>query len=106
MRGPVRFAPDRTARPPHFVAAALALIAALLVGCGGGQRATAKDRPDMLVELPDGRRLNFHCTGRGSPLVILESGYGAGINGWIPVQPKIAATTRVCSYDRAGYGFS
>lgn len=106
MRGPVRFAPDRTARPSHFAVAGLALLAALLVGCAGAQKATAKDRPDMLVELPDGRRLNFHCTGRGSPLVILESGYGAGVNGWISVQPRIAATTRVCSYDRAGYGFS
>jgi len=106
MRDPVRFAPDRTARPPQFAAAALVLLAGFLVGCGGGQDATARDRPDMLVELPDGRHLNLHCTGRGSPLVILESGYGAGTNGWIPVQPKIAATTRVCSYDRAGYGFS
>ena len=106
MRGPVRFAPDRTIRPSHFTAAALALLAAFLVGCGGGLDATARDRPDMLVELSDGRRLNFHCVGRGSPLVILESGYGAGVNGWGRVQPQIARTTRVCAYDRAGYGFS
>lgn len=106
MRGFVRFAPDRTARASHLAPVALALMAAALVSCGGGQDATAKDRPDTLIELRDGRRLNMHCTGRGSPTVILESGYGAGVNGWIAVQPRIAAATRVCSYDRAGYGFS
>jgi pimeloyl-ACP methyl ester carboxylesterase len=84
----------------------VALLGAFLVGCGGGQDATAKDRPDMLVQLSDGRRLNLHCAGRGSPLVILESGYGGGVNSWVRVQPQIARTTRVCAYDRAGYGFS
>jgi pimeloyl-ACP methyl ester carboxylesterase len=38
--------------------------------------------------------------------VILESGFGAGSNAWSAVQPLIAPVTRVCAYDRAGYGFS
>jgi len=66
----------------------------------------AYERPDRLAPLPDRRRLNFRCLGRGSPTVILESGFGATSQAWEAVQPRIAAETRVCAYDRAGYGFS
>jgi pimeloyl-ACP methyl ester carboxylesterase len=62
--------------------------------------------PGSLAVLPDHRRMDFVCTGQGSPTVLLESGFGAGANAWGRVQPRIAAKTRVCAYDRAGYGFS
>lgn len=62
--------------------------------------------PGRLVRLADGRALNLVCSGRGSPTVILESGFGAGAFAWGKVQPVVARRTRVCSYDRAGYGFS
>jgi pimeloyl-ACP methyl ester carboxylesterase len=64
------------------------------------------DRPGRLVTLPDHRRLNLRCSGNGTPLVLLEAGFGAGSFAWPKLQPMIAARTRVCSYDRAGYGFS
>ncbi len=51
-------------------------------------------------------KLNLNCTGTGSPRVILESGAGMSSIGWIMIQPEIAKFTRVCSYDRAGYGWS
>jgi pimeloyl-ACP methyl ester carboxylesterase len=44
--------------------------------------------------------------GTGSPVVLLESGAGSGAVAWRNVQAGIAAFTRVCAYDRAGYGFS
>lgn len=50
--------------------------------------------------------LNLNCTGAGSPTVILESGMGIPAVGWALVQPRIARIARVCSYDRAGYGWS
>jgi pimeloyl-ACP methyl ester carboxylesterase len=53
-----------------------------------------------------GRRLNIICTGKGSPTVILEAGLVADSSAWRLVQPAISRTTRVCSYDRAGLGFS
>ena len=62
--------------------------------------------PQRLVALPDGRRLNLYCAGKGSPAVILEAGFGATLWAWAKVQPLVARTTRVCSYDRAGMGFS
>ena len=53
-----------------------------------------------------GLSLNLNCTGKGSPTVILDSGMGVPAVGWNLVQPEIAKFTRVCSYDRAGYGSS
>lgn len=63
-------------------------------------------KPGRLESLSDGRFLNLRCAGRGAPTVLLESGFGAGSEAWFKVQPTLAATTRTCAYDRAGYGFS
>ena len=53
-----------------------------------------------------GRKLHFHCTGSGSPTVVLEAGASAFALDWALVQPEIARTQRVCSYNRAGSGWS
>ena len=53
-----------------------------------------------------GYRLKLNCTGTGSPTVILEAGFGDVSTEWRTVQPAIAKFSRVCSYDRAGYGGS
>ena len=58
------------------------------------------------VALPDGRRINLYCQGKGAPTVVLDAGLGDGAWSWRTVQGRIAATTRVCAYDRAGYGGS
>jgi pimeloyl-ACP methyl ester carboxylesterase len=58
------------------------------------------------VLLADGRHLYLNCTGQGAPTVLLEGGFAADSNAWVRVQPVLAKTTRVCSYDRAGYGQS
>lgn len=61
--------------------------------------------PQRLVDV-GGRRLNIYCTGHGSPAVILDGGSGATTFSWRKIQPAVAKFTRVCSYDRAGLGFS
>ena len=50
--------------------------------------------------------MHIDCIGEGSPTVILESGLGDSYISWRRVQPRIAKFTRVCSYDRAGLGYS
>jgi pimeloyl-ACP methyl ester carboxylesterase len=62
-------------------------------------------RPARFIDV-GGRRLNIICTGTGSPAVILEAGLVADATAWRLVQPAISRRTRVCSYDRAGLGFS
>jgi pimeloyl-ACP methyl ester carboxylesterase len=53
-----------------------------------------------------GRTLQLSCTGTGKPTVILEAGMAGDLRTWGAVQPKLAADSRVCSYDRAGVGGS
>jgi pimeloyl-ACP methyl ester carboxylesterase len=51
-------------------------------------------------------RLHLYCTGVGSPTVILEAGAASPALTWYLVQEEIAKSTQVCSYDRAGFGWS
>jgi len=50
--------------------------------------------------------MHLYCTGHGSPTIVLEAGGGDDWLIWQKVQPEVANTTRVCSYDRAGTGWS
>jgi pimeloyl-ACP methyl ester carboxylesterase len=91
--------------------AAAALLAGVLSSCGASPVFSSLPRetfehPGRLVALPDHRALNIRCLGHGSPTVILESGFGADASAWSDLQPRLAQITRVCAYDRAGYGFS
>lgn len=61
--------------------------------------------PGRLVDV-GGYRLHLHCTGTGAPTVVLASGASAFAIDWALVQPEVARTNRVCSYDRAGMGWS
>lgn len=96
----------------RWLAALAGLASAVLAGCGSagaGALVAATgpyEHPGKLARLPDGRRINLNCRGSGSPTVLLESGYAAGASAWAKVQPRLSAITRVCAYDRAGYGFS
>jgi pimeloyl-ACP methyl ester carboxylesterase len=53
-----------------------------------------------------GYKMHIDCMGEGNPMVILESGLGDTYASWRKVQPQIARFSRVCSYDRAGIGYS
>jgi pimeloyl-ACP methyl ester carboxylesterase len=53
-----------------------------------------------------GHRLHINCIGSGSPTVVIEAGLGDWSISWGLVQSEAAKTTRVCTYDRAGMGWS
>jgi pimeloyl-ACP methyl ester carboxylesterase len=53
-----------------------------------------------------GFRLHLNCAGDGRPTVILDAALGASSVSWALVQPEVARLTHVCSYDRAGFGWS
>jgi pimeloyl-ACP methyl ester carboxylesterase len=63
-------------------------------------------RPGTLVTLPQGRQLNLRCSGSGPQTVMLEAGSHTDSTTWFRLQPLLATSAKVCSYDRAGYGFS
>jgi pimeloyl-ACP methyl ester carboxylesterase len=61
--------------------------------------------PGRLVDV-GGYKMHIYCTGQGARTVILDSGLGDSFISWQNVQPQIAGFVRVCSYDRAGMGYS
>jgi pimeloyl-ACP methyl ester carboxylesterase len=86
------------------------LIVAALSGATYQWLATRKELaatppPGHLVDI-GGYRLHLWCTGDGAPAVILDTGLGGSSADWGFVQPDVARFTRVCSYDRAGMGYS
>lgn len=86
------------------------IVSATLFGATYQSLATRKELaatppPGQLVDI-GGFRLHVWCTGDGAPAVILDAGLGGTTAGWGFVQPEVARFTRVCSYDRAGMGYS
>jgi pimeloyl-ACP methyl ester carboxylesterase len=64
--------------------------------------------PGKLVDV-GGWRLHLNCTGKSkenAPTVVLEAGAGDFSQDWGLAQPEVARFARVCSYDRAGTGWS
>lgn len=59
-----------------------------------------------LVAVDGSRKLNLFCLGHGAPVVMLDAGTGGSTSSWKEVEARAAEITTVCSYDRAGYGFS
>ena len=87
------------------------LLLALLTGLGYEQwsrhsAAQAFPPPGALVEV-NGKASHLHCSGEGSPTVILEAGLdNGGSQSWENIRPELAQLSRVCAYDRAGIMWS
>jgi pimeloyl-ACP methyl ester carboxylesterase len=62
--------------------------------------------PGRLVDVGGGINMHIYCTGEGSPTVVLDAGLNGGTMSWARVQEQVSNHTRVCSYDRAGMGWS
>jgi pimeloyl-ACP methyl ester carboxylesterase len=73
-----------------------------LAACGGTERRAITNGK---VEV-DGRTLAVHCSGSGSPTVVLEAGLGSSSATWAGIRPSLAKRARVCAYDRLGDGES
>jgi pimeloyl-ACP methyl ester carboxylesterase len=83
----------------------LTLVGAIYESVAEAADAKAYLPPGQLVDVGD-HRLHINCTGTGDPTVIIDAGLGDWSTIWAWVQPEVAKSTRVCTYDRAGYGWS
>jgi pimeloyl-ACP methyl ester carboxylesterase len=88
----------------------LVVVATMLAGGVYQTVATARDAarytaPGALVDVGT-HRLHLHCTGSGTPTVVLAHAGGSQAGQWGLIQPELATATRVCSYDRSGFGWS
>lgn len=86
------------------------LIVAVLSGTGyqavaSSANARSYPPPGELVDV-GGHNLHLWCSGSGSTTVVLESGLGGFSFDWSFVREGISEHARVCTYDRAGYGWS
>ena len=88
------------------------LLSLLLAGASAGTLGAAVSdadrefaRPHQMVDI-GGRRLNLYCSGTGPVTVVFDAPSGDAGWTWHAVQPKVAARTRACVYDRAARGFS
>jgi pimeloyl-ACP methyl ester carboxylesterase len=93
-----------------FVVVLLVLTVVVLTGALYQAIASARDRrlyppPGRMVDIGS-YRLHLYCTGAGSPTIVLNSASVDTVSDWIWLQPQIAPSTRVCSYDRGGVGWS
>jgi pimeloyl-ACP methyl ester carboxylesterase len=85
---------------------------AVLASVGAIYEKVSSDRARRLHPMPGkllevgGYRLHLYCTGDGGPTVVLAYGMSGSYLDWYLVQPQVAKFTRVCSYDRPGYGWS
>jgi pimeloyl-ACP methyl ester carboxylesterase len=53
-----------------------------------------------------GHKVHLHCTGKGSPTVVVENGFDEFSFDWTLVQERVEKFARICTYDRAGYAWS
>lgn len=85
------------------------VIVLLVAGWGFEQWSERSDQrfepPGQLFDI-GGRRMHLHCSGQGNPTVVLEPGAGEFAALVLALHNRIAVFTHVCSYDRAGYGWS
>lgn len=107
-----RKAAGRVRRIARRTALVLGALALMLAASGALYNALEVHRlretypPPGKIYAVNGRAMHLYCTGAGSPTVVLESGHAESFLVWGKVQPRLARTTRVCSYDRAGLGWS
>jgi pimeloyl-ACP methyl ester carboxylesterase len=83
----------------------VALIGATYQGVTTALERRQFPRPGRMVDIGD-YQLHIVCAGAGSPVVVLEAPAAGLSAAWGRVQPALATRTRVCSYDRAGLGWS
>ena len=91
-----------------FVILGLAIFGAIVQIIATRLDAGAHPAPGQMIDV-GGYSLHLNCTGAnadGSPTVIMETGLGSISSTWARVQPEVAKSTRVCSYDRVGMGWS
>lgn len=88
----------------------LVLLLLIAVGVVFQLASTVSDRQNYqplgdILQVND-HTMHLHCTGEGSPTIILEAGGISFSLEWYWVQQQLSTVHRVCAYDRAGSGWS
>ena len=83
------------------VTAIVAILLVLVASC------TPTNEPplDEMVDIGT-HSLYIHCHGTGRPTVVIDTGLGESYDSWGSMIESLSRETRVCAYNRAGYGQS
>ena len=90
----------------------LVVIAIAVVAGGAVYQVSASSQDAKHFPMPGervdigGRSLHLVCKGDGATTVLLENGLTGNYSAWLLVQNALAPRAKVCSYDRAGLGWS
>lgn len=91
--------------------AGLVSLSILAVAAGAAYQAIASHLdwreapPGVRIDI-GGYRLHLDCRGQGTPTIVISPGVGVWSVQWSKIQQALAEQTRVCTYDRDGYGWS
>lgn len=88
-----------------FILALLLLSSSLYQRIALASSRTQYPAPGELVDVA-GHLMHLHCLGSGSPTVVIDAGNGSFSIEWVPIQEQLSQVAQVCTYDRAGYGWS
>lgn len=93
-----------------FMSAALLLVLLCLTVSASGKAADFSLNPGLSIpgELIDvgTHKLHIYCRGEGSPIAIVDTGLGEISLEWTRIQQNLSVYSKICLYDRAGYGWS
>ncbi|KAI2654960.1 hypothetical protein H4Q32_017259 [Labeo rohita] len=60
----------------------------------------------QMIDIGLGQMIHLLCKGHGRPVVVLDAPAGMSSDVWYYVQESLSLSTKVCTYDRVGLGFS
>ena len=112
MVEPSRSIGARIVRVTKRVLVFILVVVVMLLCAGAIWNAVALHHYRSIAGIPgkiyqvDGHAMQMLCTGSGSPVVVLEAGLGNDSMIWGKNQPELSKITKVCAYDRAGFGWS
>ena len=89
---------------PVLVVLAVACVGATVQNVTAGRVADAYPAPGQTYAVGD--HGSTSTAAAGAPTVVLFNGLGEFSASWARIVDRVAATTRVCAYDRAGQGWS
>jgi len=82
------------------------VFAFLFLTIAHAQAEIAIKSPGQMIQLDKGRALHVLCKGKGEPTTIIDAGHASWSIYWMDVQEAAAKLTRICLFDRPGYGWS
>lgn len=86
--------------------AVLALVAGTVYNQLALRKLRAEAHAPGTIYQVDGYDVHMFCSGAGTPTLVLDTGLGDDFTTWLKIQPELSKITRVCSFDRSGFGSS